>query len=299
MSEFQTLEDLTLRIRALFDALDVDSKECLTFEELSEGLKKMGFREKIHLSREDWESVTNGLMLCNEQTEVTPIGFDAMLKGQLALFVQRRIANALAMNTGTTEVQALLSAAKYLLLSAEPPPHSMSKRRGSQLAAARAGSSETAARAGSSETVARAGSSETAAREGSPVATFDTDPVMRHEITELRSGMQDLKQDMWEIKEIVKGLAKASARESKQARRIHVPGAEGAKQEPETVLQSHFPNYQNVTTKLNGNGPGKSSGRVEEGNLVFVNSAHKGALNGWSLTPHPSNGGDECGFNRI
>ncbi len=52
--------------------LDCDRGGTLSFEEMSEGLRKMNFSPRIALSFDDFERMTHGCKLCDEEGCIEP-----------------------------------------------------------------------------------------------------------------------------------------------------------------------------------------------------------------------------------
>ena len=70
LAHFDTTEDLTKRIRLLFQVLDSDESGSLSFQELADGLRKFRVKPQIKLLPSDWDAMTlNGTML-NEGKEL-------------------------------------------------------------------------------------------------------------------------------------------------------------------------------------------------------------------------------------
>ena len=94
LAHFDTAEDLTKRIRLLFQVLDSDESGSLSFQELADGLRKFRVKPQIKLLPSDWDAMTlNGTML-NEVQELGLFEFVRMIKLQFKLYVQRQISNA-------------------------------------------------------------------------------------------------------------------------------------------------------------------------------------------------------------
>lgn len=68
---FTTPEDLDKEIDHLYDTLDTDESGGLTYEELEEGLRKLPFEPRIHISEEDFDAITEGknLVSCTPLSE--------------------------------------------------------------------------------------------------------------------------------------------------------------------------------------------------------------------------------------
>lgn len=70
IAHYGTAEDLTARIEALFQSLDVDESGKLSFREMWRGLQKLNFRPRIELTLDDFEALTDGGELCNDKGEL-------------------------------------------------------------------------------------------------------------------------------------------------------------------------------------------------------------------------------------
>uniref|UniRef100_A0A6U5CI52 PH domain-containing protein n=3 Tax=Hemiselmis andersenii TaxID=464988 RepID=A0A6U5CI52_HEMAN len=95
LAHFNTSGDLSTRIGSLFQVLDMDDSMTLSYMELSEGLKKLKVKPMIYLSEEDFDAITCGRELCNEEGQITYESFERIMKIQLKLYVQRQMANAM------------------------------------------------------------------------------------------------------------------------------------------------------------------------------------------------------------
>eukprot|EP00960_Hanusia_phi_P060509 764528-Hanusia_phi.AAC.2 len=95
LSAHSSTEQLTSRISSLFVALDDNGNGSLSFLELRKGFQKFPLLPKITLSRDDFDEITCNGMMCNEDGEVTENGFQDIMRMQLALFLQRQLANAI------------------------------------------------------------------------------------------------------------------------------------------------------------------------------------------------------------
>ena len=54
-------EDLSQKIAALFKVLDCDNGGTLSYEEVNEGLKKMGFKPNIAISEDEFQIMTRSV----------------------------------------------------------------------------------------------------------------------------------------------------------------------------------------------------------------------------------------------
>ncbi|EKX51123.1 hypothetical protein GUITHDRAFT_134639 [Guillardia theta CCMP2712] len=95
LSAHSSTEQLTSRIASLFAAIDDNGNGTLSFPELRQGFQKFPLLPKITLSRDDFDEITCNGMMCNEDGEVTEDGFQGIMRMQLALYLQRQLANAI------------------------------------------------------------------------------------------------------------------------------------------------------------------------------------------------------------
>jgi len=98
IAHYGTAEDLTARIEALFQSLDVDESGKLSFREMWRGLQKLNFRPRIELTLDDFEALTDGGELCNDKGELGSTQFEEMIRRQLQRYSQRNLAYALDEN---------------------------------------------------------------------------------------------------------------------------------------------------------------------------------------------------------
>jgi hypothetical protein len=95
LAHFDTTDDLNKRIHLLFAVLDVDESGHLSFKEMAEGFRKFNVKPIINITLDDWDTMTlNGKML-NEHEEMGPQEFEAVMKRQFKLYVQRQMSNAI------------------------------------------------------------------------------------------------------------------------------------------------------------------------------------------------------------
>mmetsp|Transcript_21259 Transcript_21259/g.48808 ORF Transcript_21259/g.48808 Transcript_21259/m.48808 type:complete len:579 (-) Transcript_21259:171-1907(-) len=93
LSYYDTGEDLSGRVRMLFEALDVDMVGKLGFQQLHENLKQLNFTPRIHLSEEDYEDMLrNAGMDEYVHEEIGIVEFEELLRSELARHVQRSLA---------------------------------------------------------------------------------------------------------------------------------------------------------------------------------------------------------------
>lgn len=117
LCSFYTNDDLSQRIRDLFEMLDADESNSLSCEELNYGLRKLKFKPPIHLTMDDYEVITEGHMLCNNLGELDAESFELMVRCQLRQFVQMQ-ASAAMISADPVE-RSLLYVMKQIALSVE------------------------------------------------------------------------------------------------------------------------------------------------------------------------------------
>mmetsp|Transcript_17917 Transcript_17917/g.27702 ORF Transcript_17917/g.27702 Transcript_17917/m.27702 type:complete len:457 (-) Transcript_17917:814-2184(-) len=119
LAHFDTAPDLTHRIRLLFEVLDTDDSKSLSFQELSQGLKKLKVSPVINLSRDDFDSMTLGGALLNSEQEMGLAEFEAAMRRQLKLYVQRQMANCIELNGGEGHAGTILFVLKLLMIGVD------------------------------------------------------------------------------------------------------------------------------------------------------------------------------------
>jgi len=118
LAHFDTAEDLTQRIRLLFQVLDSDDSGSLSFRELTDGLKKLRVKPRIELSESHWDEMTLDGSLLNEKKELGLGDFIRMMKHEFKLYVQRQISNAMDVSNPDKEkkTSAILFVMKLFLV---------------------------------------------------------------------------------------------------------------------------------------------------------------------------------------
>jgi voltage-gated sodium channel len=118
LAHFDTAEDLTKRIRLLFQVLDSDDSGSLSFQELADGLRKFRVKPRIELSKSDWNAMTlNGSML-NDNQELGLGEFIRMMRSEFKFYVQRQMSNAMDSSNPDKDqkTSAILFVMKLLLV---------------------------------------------------------------------------------------------------------------------------------------------------------------------------------------
>jgi len=116
---FDDYNDLNQRIRLIFQILDPDRSGKIGYTQMSEGLKKLDLRGsmQIHISKGDFQLITDNLTLCDEHGEISRETFDLIMRNQLAAYVQRRLADANAFSFVAPETRAIIASLKMIIAS--------------------------------------------------------------------------------------------------------------------------------------------------------------------------------------
>jgi len=93
LMSYESEEDLTFKLYSIFQALDIDEGGLITFQELYEGLHKMGFKPPIKLTLEEYDSITHDQKLCVGEGHLDLEGFCAVMREQLKHLCSRRLGN--------------------------------------------------------------------------------------------------------------------------------------------------------------------------------------------------------------
>ena len=88
-------EELTRRASDLFDRMDVDRSGALSWQEMSEGLRKMNVKPKINFTEDEFNTITLQQTLCNDEGELDKHAFDRLLRIQLFAYAERNLANSI------------------------------------------------------------------------------------------------------------------------------------------------------------------------------------------------------------
>ena len=93
---FEDEADLTSRIDEIYSKLDEDESEGLAFEEFRDGVKWLS--ENIHLTRDDFDVVTENGKHLGPTAEFNRQQFQTMMKGELWRYSRRELANVLSVS---------------------------------------------------------------------------------------------------------------------------------------------------------------------------------------------------------
>ena len=123
LSHFETSEDLSQNIQLLFQVLDVNDSGTISFTELQNGLAHFTVEPSINISRDDWNSMTENGAITDALGEVDVEVFEAMIRHQLKMFVQRKVGNAIDRvsppGASSTPLSTILFVLKLLLIGVD------------------------------------------------------------------------------------------------------------------------------------------------------------------------------------
>ena len=91
---FEDEEDLTIRIDGIYQQLDRDDSEGLTFEEFRDGVRLLS-SNNVHLTRDDFDIVTENGKLLGPDGAFNRQQFQSMMKGELWRYSRRLLSNDL------------------------------------------------------------------------------------------------------------------------------------------------------------------------------------------------------------
>uniref|UniRef100_A0A7S0NDF1 EF-hand domain-containing protein n=1 Tax=Hanusia phi TaxID=3032 RepID=A0A7S0NDF1_9CRYP len=128
---YNTNEDLSKKIQQLFDFLDADDSNFLSFSEIEQGLRMMKIGSRMHFSLEDYEELTRYGAMCNENQEMDRENFEKMIRTELKRFVQRRMAASMIEDAAASnQMSPVFMVLKQIILDIEElsgrqraPPH--------------------------------------------------------------------------------------------------------------------------------------------------------------------------------
>ena len=97
--DFASEADLNNTLRKLFEKMDLDENQALSFGEFNRGLGFLHFVPPLHISRDDFNLVTAGLL--NSDDELSYQGFATLMKLELKAYTSRQALASLQRNRGT------------------------------------------------------------------------------------------------------------------------------------------------------------------------------------------------------
>mmetsp|Transcript_4359 Transcript_4359/g.6908 ORF Transcript_4359/g.6908 Transcript_4359/m.6908 type:complete len:456 (+) Transcript_4359:44-1411(+) len=116
---FDNDSDFTRRIMALYQRLDADNSNSLSYDELVAGLKKIPQFFNVHLDVEDFESLVK-MYDVDPEVGLTPSQFEKVLRHEVREYVLRQMALAVELSEANDEfVSIILSGLKFVLITLE------------------------------------------------------------------------------------------------------------------------------------------------------------------------------------
>jgi|NorSeaMetagenome_1021524.scaffolds.fasta_scaffold74611_2 Ca2+-binding EF-hand superfamily protein len=88
MSNQEALKQL---IRQIFQRLNLDQSGQMSFHDMRDGLKRMPFLKPIRLTEQDFEQITLGRTLCNDEGQLELAQFEALLRREMLLYCHRQL----------------------------------------------------------------------------------------------------------------------------------------------------------------------------------------------------------------
>ena len=136
MLTFTSYDDLIRRIHNLYTRLDLDESGAVSLDEFNTALAKLKLRKPIRLSLDDFNLITNQGRLLNQDSELTPAAFQAMMLNQVRSFSHRKVVIAMNHSSNDAATSEILFALKVILslvdqmgLSIEQQTEALSKDR--------------------------------------------------------------------------------------------------------------------------------------------------------------------------
>lgn len=114
--DFVEQGDLTIRIRKVFERMDVDESGGISLKELNEGLRRLfhASNETCQLTAEDFEQVTEHGAFVDEDGEMDMENFEDMVTSQMRKLCLRKICAAIS-RADDDQHQEMFFALKMLL----------------------------------------------------------------------------------------------------------------------------------------------------------------------------------------
>jgi len=117
LTNFDNDQDLSRKISAVYQALDSDGSERLSYEEIVEGLKKIPLFDHVHLAKEDFDSFAMNGALLDDKGEISMQNFEIAMREQVREYMYRQMTLATAIYQGRDPTIGLvLSGLKYVML---------------------------------------------------------------------------------------------------------------------------------------------------------------------------------------
>lgn len=114
--DFDTEDDLSRDIHAVFMILDCDDSGGISNQEMLEGFAKIEVTPRIRLSADDCKAIKQQTLGTTEDQHVTWAQFERMIRILLRTYVQRMMHDAFVINSGDPSTMAVLQGLKLTLL---------------------------------------------------------------------------------------------------------------------------------------------------------------------------------------
>ena len=95
LCDFQDVGDLCAKIDQLYERLDVDSNGGLDFDELQQGIRRLPGGAKAHITRDDFDVITQHGQMLGPGGEFDKFQFQDMMFGELLRYAHREVMNVL------------------------------------------------------------------------------------------------------------------------------------------------------------------------------------------------------------
>lgn len=117
LANFTSPQHFKSQLDLLFTLFDVDDNGTLDFNEMKNGIERLGYDPVILMSHEDWDAFTLQGLLENEDGEVDHGSFELAMRFQLAEYSQRLLANKMLQAIrGENEFAPILFAMKMAIM---------------------------------------------------------------------------------------------------------------------------------------------------------------------------------------
>ena len=95
LRSFTDNNDLKAKIASTFDTIDEDKSGGLNYEEFSHAIGKLPLPAPIHITRDDFDCITDGGHFLNDDDEFGADEFQNMMRGELLRYAQRQVSFAM------------------------------------------------------------------------------------------------------------------------------------------------------------------------------------------------------------
>ena len=117
LAHFTSSAHLTAQIEILFELLDVDDSNSLSYDELRVGIQKMNYAPAINVNVEDWHHFTDYGQLTDESDGMSKESFSVAIKRQMINYSQRLLAHRMTeMSRRDPDTASILFAFKMSML---------------------------------------------------------------------------------------------------------------------------------------------------------------------------------------